>query len=299
MKIYLETFNLERLFKWGTFAVFFGWGLIHLFWDGPYRTLFWSQDHVRWLVSGVLGYSWSEYMGNLAVDTGIDMLTRSIGVILLVCSFIFLLSQKYREMFKYLIYLGSFCLFFMFLIKYQASHYQIAMLIEHGSQFGIPLVAFFYLSKRWNFEESQNVLKILLMMTFFGHGLYALGLFYPVPGRFIDMTIEILGFSEAGAIEFLIIAGGIDLLLCLLIWIPSIERYALAYCVFWGLLTAMARPVSFILLEVNDLNSLFHWLVQATYRAPHFVVPLILFNMTYVSKRQRSAIANAQKAAAH
>ena len=64
-------------------------------------------------------------------------------------------------------------------------------------------------------------LILLIAAVFIAHGLYAVG-YYPIPGYFLGMVIDILGLTEQGARNFLLIAGILDFIGAFLIFLPKI-----------------------------------------------------------------------------
>ena len=89
------------------------------------------------------------------------------------------------------------------------------------------------------------------------------------------MVINIFEVNESSARLFLFIAGILDFLLTIFIFIPKFSKIALMYAVFWGLLTSLARIVggfyADFLLESIHLN-----LYQVVFRLPHGFIPLML-----------------------
>ena len=59
-------------------------------------------------------------------------------------------------------------------------------------------------NKKTGEAETVLYLKIAIALTFSAHGLYAIG-YYPQPGVFVDMLINILHFSETTAKDFLFV----------------------------------------------------------------------------------------------
>ena len=121
------------------------------------------------------------------------------------------------------------------------------------------------------------LLKLAVALTFFSHGLYAIG-YYPISAGFIEMCINILPISEDQAMVFLHLAGIFDFMVCILIFLPFRKAIliGLAYCTIWGLATAFARPMAYFYIDFWQ-ESLQRWLFEALYRFVHGLVPLILF----------------------
>jgi hypothetical protein len=118
-------------------------------------------------------------------------------------------------------------------------------------------------------------MKVAVALTFACHALYALG-YYPRPGYYTEMTMNILGLENSGAIQFLLAAGLLDFVVAVGIFMPAQwSKWILLYAVFWGFATAMARIVGNFYMDF-PLDSLHQWAYQAVFRFPHFLVPLLL-----------------------
>ena len=64
------------------------------------------------------------------------------------------------------------------------------------------------------------IMKVAIAVTFISHGLYALN-YYPRPGHFTEMVMDILGVKEATAILFLNVAGILDFVIAVGIFIKG------------------------------------------------------------------------------
>ncbi|MBD79245.1 MAG: hypothetical protein CL840_10020 [Crocinitomicaceae bacterium] len=135
----------------------------------------------------------------------------------------------------------------------------------------IPL----YLLRNWDQKRLFNLLLVTVVITFAGHGLFALNVF-PRPAHFVDMVIKAFGFSESNANLFLNVVGVLDLTLLGLVWIKPVRRWLLIYMMVWGFLTAIARPVLNIS-WVFFVDSLIIWIPELFNRVAHFLIPLGLY----------------------
>lgn len=258
-----------RVLKMTTASLFFGWAIVHLFWDVPYRELLWSE----WLFKPTLeffGGHWQSYLTNIENDRHIQWGIQAVGVFLLTLS-AFVLTN-FREKSGRLLFAGSFILLTVFLMQFKESGFKVGLLLEQTAQFSAPILLYALL-----FQSSKNfvlLVKAAIAITFLAHGLFAIGIL-SVPGNFIDMIINMFGVSEATARTLLFYMGFADVLLALTIFIPEFEIPILFYGVFWGLATALARPVSFVGSGGGEESVIF-WLAQTLLRAPHFGLPLFL-----------------------
>ncbi|MFD2561452.1 hypothetical protein [Aquimarina rubra] len=265
----------QRILKISVFLIFFGRAWQHLFWDAPYRTFFWDESLLKPIIEGLFNTSWQEYATSERTDQIIQNGIKTNGFIYLIAAISSLAIRKeVSKLFRIPILIGGISLVLLTLLMTKEKFYHAAQFFEHSIQFGLPLVLLYSYSKRLKIERLILILKILIAFTFFSHGLYAFG-FYPVPGKFVDMTIHIFGFSESNAIAFLYVAGILDFILAILIFIPKVQIYALWYAVIWGLLTALARIVANFYWEF-PLQSIHQNLYEVLYRLPHGLTPLLV-----------------------
>jgi hypothetical protein len=161
--------------------------------------------------------------------------------------------------------------------------YHIPMFFEHTIQFSTPFLLLSFIKYQ---KTSKLVLhlKIAIALTFTCHGLYAIGILYPLPGNFVTMCLNILPISETTAIRFLFIAGILDFAVAILLFIPRLWKFALLYAILWGFLTALARVVGPFSFDFT-WQSLHQNLYQTVYRIPHGLIPLLLY---FIMKKAQS-----------
>lgn len=157
-------------------------------------------------------------------------------------------------------------------------NYAFPQLIEWSAQTLAPLIALYFLRQGWT-QQLDRMTRLAVSLAFLGHGLFALGHPWPPPASFPDMVQRILGLEGRETRLFLQLAGGLDMLVVIGLWLPFrlLQNMALGYAVFWGLLTSLARPWAY--LEAGPLfwESLHAWGWQFVVRAPHFLLPGVLW----------------------
>lgn len=263
------------LVKICVFFIFIGRAWQHLFWDAPYRSFFWDESLLEPIVETMLGISWQEYATSSSTDNFIQKGILANGVLYLIAAFSSLLIKKNNKIwFRIPILMGGISLLLLTVLMTKEKFYHTAQFFEHSIQFGLPFLLVINFARNLNQLRFIFILKILIALTFFSHGLYAFG-FYPVPGKFVDMVIQIFGFSEVTAITFLYVAGILDFILAILIFIPKTQTYALWYAVTWGLLTAFARIVANFYIDF-PLQSIHQNLYEVIYRLPHGLTPFLV-----------------------
>lgn len=264
--------------KIATFLVFIGRAYQHLFWDAPFRALFWDQNLMEKPVNWFLGKSWNDYATNLNVDKFIQSLIFFDGVFYLLCAILTIfITFSSKKIIKTIIFIGGLNLIFLSILLTKDKFYHLAMFFEHAIQFSSPLLLLFFIKTK-NKKALVLRLKIAIALTFTCHGLYALGTIYPLPANFVTMTMNISNASESLAKEFLVMAAILDFIISIGIFIPKIGKICLLYAFIWGTATALARIVS--ALEYGfTLKILHQYFFQTVYRIPHGIIPLLVFLM--------------------
>lgn len=265
-----------RLLRITVFCLLAGRAWQHLFWDAPYRTFLWSQEYLSWFVEGWLGMTWQEYATSPRTDAVIQGMIRATGVwyaLVAVLSLAAPTSQRWRKPVSVVLWLTSGMLFLLGMLYMKEKHFQWGQLFEYSAQFGAPALLAWFLYRPVPERRALLAIKILVALTFLCHGLYAYG-YYPRPGGFVDMVINILGVEENTAHKFLVMAGVLDFVVIVLVFIPDTAKVALWYMVVWGTLTSLARVVAHIDFRFFA-STLDQWWWETVMRAPHALLPLL------------------------
>ena len=261
------------ILKWSVFSVFIGRAYQHLFWDAPFRAFFWDEELLKPIIENLVGIQWSEYVSSVSFDLFLKYLVITFGLLYLISAVITLFFNEKSKFQRIILISGSIGLFLLSYLLMKEKFYRVSQFFEYSLQFSIPLI-FVYYNNPFIKKNITLILKILIAVVFVSHGLFAIG-YYPVPGHYLGMVINIFEVNESSARLFLFIAGILDFLLAIFIFIPKFSKIALMYAVFWGLLTSLARIVggfyADFLLESIHLN-----LYQVVYRLPHGLIPLML-----------------------
>ncbi len=268
--------KIVNLLKVATFLIFIGRAYQYIIYGAPFRALLWDEGLLQPIVEGFFNTSWNEYATSKKVDVCIENATLINGVFLAIAAFsALLINQKNKKYLKYFIYFGSFSLLILSALLMKDKFFHNAQFFEHAIQVVTPLVLLLVIDKKPDFLQISKVLKIIVAITFISHGLYALG-YYPIPGNFVDMTILSLGISEDNAKIFLYVAGILDIILSILIFIPRVSKYALWYAFMWGTATALARITGYFNSDLIAM-SLESSLYKTIYRIPHGLIPLVIY----------------------
>ena len=87
-------------------------------------------------------------------------------------------------------------------------------------------------------KKLELILRIAVCMTFFGHGMVALG------GSIKWLVyLETVGFSIETAKDLILMIGGLDLVIAAIILFKP-YKYVVLWAVIWAFSTALIRPIS-------------------------------------------------------
>ncbi|TRX48294.1 hypothetical protein FNH22_29410 [Fulvivirga sp. M361] len=276
MSIKLLANSIPNLLRISCLFVFTGRAWQHLLWDSPFRTFFWDQGLLEGIVTTFSDMTWFEYVTSPSTDHSITILTRAFGIFYLFMAILTLIAQPRMRKLSWLYGLSSFFLAVLAFFYCKEKFYHTAQFFEYAIQFLTPV--FFSLSLFKDITRARLVfyMKIAVTLTFISHGLYAFE-YYPRPGVFVDMTVNILGVSETKAHQFLTVAGLVDFVLAIGIFLPRYGQYFLLYAALWGFVTAIARTWSNLVYDPLSLSLMNQYLHQTIYRLPHGMIPMIIF----------------------
>lgn len=254
-------------------SLFVGRAWQHIRWDAPYRTLFWDEHLLHDFVENFFHISWQTYVSQS--DIYIQNFILAIGVFYLFLAVVSALVQNHKPWQGNALKFGSVMLLFLAFLYYKEKFSQIGQLIEYALQIGTPLALYYAVFHGKNTVSYRLFLKIIIALTFVGHGLYALG-YYAVPANFQQMMVNFFGVSEITARQMLVWAAYADFALAIAIFMPYLQSPFLLYAVFWGTVTALARVVAnlqtFMLSDTISQT----WF-EVAYRLPHGGIPLVLW----------------------
>lgn len=251
---------------------FAGWIWVHFYWEAPYGILLWHDRTYEF--ASQMGIRWEEFVGT---GTEVGWLQKWIGRIAwlyLACTLLTLTvrSEAYFQMAA--LVGGSGLIAILSYAKYVASERQLPMFVEHGGQILAPVLLVMALCLGARHRVTVNVAILALIMTFAGHGSYAIG-WWPTPGTFYAMTCVSLGVEYETAHILLRCFGILDFVVCIALLVRPLRRSAAMYAVLWGFLTSAARPYAGMSFGLNYWGA-DQYLHEAVLRAPHFLIPLYL-----------------------
>ncbi len=283
--IFKNLLHVNRLFCLAALSVLLGRAYQHLFWDAPFRALLWDERWLRPLIES-LGWVWSDWVTSPAVDANIQRAITGMGIFYLLAALSIIwaclpaharFTKWARKLLPFFMWSSAFLLFLLALMYWKEKFFHLGQLFEFSLQAISPLL--FLLSQNAGASAVRRRLgwiKLAIALTFVCHGLYALGI-YPRPGDFVTMMMQGLWLSEDQAMKMLYLAGVLDFVAALALFLPGrVGKVALWYCILWGLLTALARVWAHFYLPFWS-ESLHQWAWQTVVRLPHFFVPLAVW----------------------
>ncbi len=283
-----NTRNLKLIYLIGFTAcvgVLAGRGWQHIFWDPPYRTLLWDEKLIKPLIENIFGIGWEEYVTSIKIDHYLQNCFQLIGVLLIIGIFFTVFLNRFTKLAGIYLIVCSGWLLFLSTLYWKEYFWDLPQFVELTAQWTAPLVM---LMLYHSFSRKINILRILriiLSLTFFGHGLYAIGL-VPLPGQWVDMVINTFSCSETNAKIFLKIIGVGDILASILIFFPKSEKPGLWYMMVWGSLAALGRLIGNYYVEIGFFNYLHQQLGEFLYRIPQFLFPA----MTLLILKEKSGL---------
>jgi hypothetical protein len=274
MNLTFTKFNSTKILTIFLFLLLAGRFYQFAFLEPPFRAFLLNTSFMAPFIEGVLGIEWNDWVTNPVYESRVNLLLTILAWVLgiFTLSIPFYKIKRVNKLMPFILICASVILLITSFGYYWDKSIQIGQFWEYSLQFGLPLL--FLLVIRSKEKIAFYLAKFFCSVTFIAHGLYAIG-FYPVPGEFVHMSSRLLSITDEPAKSFLFVAGIIDFVFALAIWIPKIQKTALLYGVLWGFATASARFFAFYYpqyMAISLHQSVFEMLV----RLPHGAVPLWL-----------------------
>lgn len=268
--------KINQLIKYTCVLILLGRSVQHIFFDSPIRGLLYSPIIMEWPLS-LFNIPFDTYINSPFLDERLNLSLLIIGLCFLISSIAFIFIDKFSKKIK--ISLVYFTVFLMTLVSFayfKDKSFSIGQFFEYSSQMFLPL--YFIIKEK---RRRKLLLQLLIAITFICHGLYAIG-YYPVPGNFMQMIISTFNCSNQSALLILKIAGLLDFIFAIGIFIPKIDKPFLIYGLIWGGLTTIARLYTNMYSDFL-LSTFSYWLFEFLVRIPHFIIPLVIlkFNTKY------------------
>ena len=261
------------LLRVGAFLCLAGWTWVHFYWEGPYGVLLWQESSHA--LAERLGIDWDTFVGTGANDGLVQEWIGWTGWLYLAVTILTVTARGKSYLQMVGLMGGGALLAILAYARFVGTQRQLPMLVEHGGQVLAPVLLILVLHMGARHRVTIAAAMVAMIMTFIGHGCYALNL-WPMPAKFLAMTTEILGVEHETATTLLWWAGILDFIVCVGIFLKVSRRSCALYAAIWGFLTAIARPVAGMSLSLNYWGAdLF--IHEAVLRAPHYLIPLYLF----------------------
>lgn len=282
--------HIFLLVQLATIFVFLGRAWQHIIWDAPFRTLLWDEGWMTTILPWFSNMPYEDFITSPEVDEAIQNGIKINGWFYVVCALVAIFIKKKPRLLTYILWLGAASLMFLAFLYCKEKFFQWGQFWEYSLQFGSPIFLFYLWKKQKIGDRLILLMKIAIAITFVSHGLYALN-YYPRPGHFTEMVMTILGVNESSAILILNIAGVLDFVIAIGIFIKGkIGNWILLYTVLWGLATTMARIVGHFYLDMME-DTLMMWVHEAVYRTPHFLIPLAVYYFYQKQNHEKNNLA--------
>jgi hypothetical protein len=264
-----------RILQWACFFIFAGRAWQHLIWDAPFRAVLWDQELMQGIIEATTGMSWEEYTSSVKAETIIQFFIRATGWLYALCAVLSISLNSNLKWLGKILLIGAGSLFLLALLNCKEKFLQLGEFMEHGIQVLSPVFLYYLLFRTIDKSKLIFAAKIAVALTFIGHGLYAVN-YYPQPGPYVDMMINVFHLEEGLVKIILKVLGVLDFIFSILIFIPVTAPLALIYCGVWGLLTAMARLVAGF--DSNfPIDTLNQYSFETIYRLGNFLIPLWIY----------------------
>jgi hypothetical protein len=285
-----KNLSTQTFLKISAILVLIGRGYQYLFFSAPFMSLYYYAEFLKPYVEEKTGMLWHDFLSLPEIDKYTKAIINCIGgLFLITIPYILFLKQKNYRWFQVPILASGVGLIFLAVLLTITKNYKVGQFIEYSIQFTSPFLLLSFIRFKWVQHNLLFILKLLIALTFVGHGLYAIG-YYPVPGYFVDMVIRIFKCSESFARSFLMIAGILDMVIAIGLFLPNknVVKYCLIWAVIWGFSTAIARVVGNYYSDFI-FRSLHQTIYEMVYRLPHGLLPvlglLLLNSKSYVVKK--------------
>lgn len=254
-----------RTLRWVAGLFLAGRAWEHLRWDPPYRAIFWDEALWGWWPA-LRGQAWTDYVNAPATDAFVNDFAVALGGLFALGAAAALLTPRHSRVARSLLWTCTAALALHALATALDHPFFWPQFAEHAAQLAaIPVLLW---HGRLPYARLTTVAKMALAITFVAHGLFAVGA-YPVPGRFVEMSILGFDLTNAQAASLLWWAGVLDFMAAVLLFFPATWHAAAIYMLAWGFLTAMARLTTNVYWDFF-WPTLDQWAYEFLVRVPHF-----------------------------
>jgi hypothetical protein len=269
-----ELRGLRALLNWAVSLLFLGHAWVYVFWDAPFRELLWDQALMEPVIEGLFGMPWSDFVTDLSIEARIQSFGVASGIALALGAVVVHLPARYHTLARPVVVVAVLILSLQGFVEIRNGYPQWGVALEYAARWTAPVLWLMFHKPR-SLDLILQLMRLAVAATFVGHGLYAADVL-PLPGHFLDMSMNSLGLGQREAVSFLWFAGILDFLTAALLFAGGPwNRWAAIYMFFWGLSTSLARVAGHWHMATPQMLW-GYWLFQAMLRAPHFLLPLAL-----------------------
>jgi len=260
--------NAKSIIKLAFLLTLIGSAFRFFLFDTPLRILLWNEAVMQPILSH-FGIQWESIANSLLFDRILVWTGKVIATYLSICALILIVK---KELSRNLVLIITFLFLFFSILNWMDNFFHLPYLLEQSI---FCFTGWIYLMEKEQ-QTSFKFIKLLIALTFIGHGLYAMNI-YNIPGEFVQLTMNSTGFVEKDSIVLLKIIGIFDILFSLFLFSKNkkIVVIGLIYCIIWGITTAISRLIGHYHLELG-IHSLDEYWHECIIRIPNGLVPLYL-----------------------
>lgn len=276
MTKFTKDLQILAIIKISLILVLLGRAYQYLFFSAPFMNLYYYAEFLKPYIERKTGLLWHDFLSLPEIDVYTDYAIYGFGgLFLFTIPCVSILDRKNYKWLQVPILAAGIGLIFLAVLLTISNNNKVGQFFEYSLQFTLPFLLLCCITYDKVKDNLLLILKVLIAFTFLGHGLYAIG-YYPVPGYFVDMVIRVFNCSESVARTFLNIAGILDLVIAIGLFLPNkrIVSYCLVWAVIWGFSTAIARVVGNFYPHFI-LRSLHQTVFEMVYRVPHGLIPVL------------------------
>jgi hypothetical protein len=276
MTKFTKDLQILAILKISLILVLLGRAYQYFFFSAPFMNLYYYAEFLKPYIERKTGLLWHDFLSLPEIDVYTDYAIYGFGgLFLFTIPCVSILDRKNYKWLQVPILASGIGLIFLAVLLTISNNNKVGQFFEYSLQFTLPFLLLCFISYDKVKDNLLLILKVLIAFTFVGHGLYAIG-YYPVPGYFVDMVIRVFNCSESVARTFLNIAGILDLVIAIGLFLPNkrIVSYCLVWAVIWGFSTAIARVVGNFYPHFI-LRSLHQTVFEMVYRVPHGLIPVL------------------------
>ncbi len=276
-----------RLIVTATLCIFLGCFLLLIIDKQYFFSLLLNDNIVGHFVEKILSKSYIQYANSntvaiIAYNTRFLCVTLLVLSVFICTSALFNTPARYIGIKKSVIAVAALIVTLFYTVQVVDVRNYI-LIAEYSIIISTPFLLINIFKHKSLSKLSIPLIKLIIILTFCTHGLFAFGYPYKTPAVFIDMIIHCTGVKQTTAKHLLQIAGILDFTFCFCIIFAKrgsrLLKYSLIYLAIWGLITALGRVLGNYYPDLGWYN-VSQFIPETIIRLPHSLIPLVLLLLT-------------------